>query len=223
MGCRNTTWLAAVRFAPEADCARERRRTNVAEAGLLCQSRITPDLWLTPPCSWMAGIPNSPRAAATFRFRSSNWTKRITFAVVSSRRSSCSFWTSAASFVPYLSCWTFSAPGVVAGLNAVEGGAAEDDEDDDEDLLGPPAPSSFARGRTSFADSCWRHMLHDLNLEIVAWRQSMQKACAHGVIASLSRGRPSSRHTVQLRASGESSRSRAITVRRKNSSEPVAS
>jgi len=52
------------------------------------------------PCSVAAGIPNSASALATFRFRSSNCTKRIAFAVLSSRRSCCSFCTSRASLVP---------------------------------------------------------------------------------------------------------------------------
>mmetsp|Transcript_94796 Transcript_94796/g.171168 ORF Transcript_94796/g.171168 Transcript_94796/m.171168 type:complete len:215 (+) Transcript_94796:370-1014(+) len=214
MGWRKTTWLAAVRLVPEADCARESSSTKVWEVGLCCQSRMMLPRWPTAPCRVAQGTPNSAMAAATLRLRSSNCTKRITLAVGSSSRSSRSLRTRTASLAPYLSKRT---PCRVSSTGA----AAVDDEEGVDPVLSAgaacgssSATSSATRGRTSRLVSVRRQMLQWPNFSTVAARQSMQKVCAQGVMASLARGKLSSMQTVQLRSSGRAeSAAKAFSVR----------
>mmetsp|Transcript_77019 Transcript_77019/g.217945 ORF Transcript_77019/g.217945 Transcript_77019/m.217945 type:complete len:223 (-) Transcript_77019:2104-2772(-) len=163
----------------------------------------------TLPDSWVAGTPKVSSAAATFSLRSSNWTKRITFAVSSWRRSSRSFLTTTASFVPQRASGRSSAaPAAPEELAEGAGGAG---------------CSSADTGLTSLAASGCRQMLQLWKRATVARRHSRQNVCAHGVMASLARASPSSRHTEQLRASGCESLSRTASVRRKKSSDARAS
>mmetsp|Transcript_71499 Transcript_71499/g.209568 ORF Transcript_71499/g.209568 Transcript_71499/m.209568 type:complete len:391 (-) Transcript_71499:1299-2471(-) len=191
----------------------------------------------TEPWSCTAGTPNSSSAAATFRFRSSNWTKRITLAVGSSFRSSSSLRTSAASFVPYLSKRSSSGPPPPCGAfcpspwsGSSGAGPAPKEEDEEEAAgasggtsLGALALSSASKGLMSFMESGCLQMLQEANFVTVILRHSRQNMCAQGVIARRVRGSPSSRQTVQLLLSGASLWARLFIVRRKKPRDAEAS
>mmetsp|Transcript_31077 Transcript_31077/g.89840 ORF Transcript_31077/g.89840 Transcript_31077/m.89840 type:complete len:220 (+) Transcript_31077:432-1091(+) len=176
----------------------------------------------TAPSNCSVGMPNSCKAEATFRFRSSNWTKRITFAEASCCRSSWSLRTRHENFVPYLS-FPFSA--FASDPTDVDDEEEDADAEEPSNSEGPLARmgSSLARGWMSFSVSGWLHKLHLRNFATTSSRHRMQKACAQGVMANRVRGTPSSKQMLQLRASGESSLAKAATVRRKKSSEAHAS
>mmetsp|Transcript_33737 Transcript_33737/g.71688 ORF Transcript_33737/g.71688 Transcript_33737/m.71688 type:complete len:210 (+) Transcript_33737:237-866(+) len=168
MGCKNTTWLAAVRFVPDADCASESKRTNFDDVKFSCQSLMMCPRWLGPPTSCTVGMPNSKSAFAIFLLSSSNWTKRITFAVGSATRNSRNFFDTAASFVPYFRSLSSSGGGGAEG-------AAEDEDEDPVEISVPGFSSSKETGRTSLRFRALLQRLHFLNFSTVAFKQSMQK------------------------------------------------
>lgn len=147
---------------------------------------------------------NSSNAAATLRLRSSNCVKTMTLAVLSPRRMSSSFFTTAASFVPYARC---------RGSSSVAKGAAS--------AGASAAAISSQTGRMSLCPSGPRQTPQDLKFATSSARQLTQKVCAQGVMAMLCSGRSSSKHTEQLRASGEEP-CKAASVRSKNSKDREA-
>mmetsp|Transcript_88791 Transcript_88791/g.247119 ORF Transcript_88791/g.247119 Transcript_88791/m.247119 type:complete len:271 (-) Transcript_88791:37-849(-) len=198
MGCNNTTWLAAVRLEPEADSSSDSRSTKLADALLSCQSWIVLLRCCTFPCKRTVLMLNSSNAAATLRFKSSNCVNTMTFALLSLRRMSNNFFTTAANFVPYALC---------RGSNSVATGAASAGPADGE--------ISSQTGRTSRCARGVLQMLHFLKFVTTSVRQLKQNVWAHGVMAMDRSGKLSSKQTVQLRVSGVASACSAESVRSK--------
>mmetsp|Transcript_25510 Transcript_25510/g.73676 ORF Transcript_25510/g.73676 Transcript_25510/m.73676 type:complete len:248 (+) Transcript_25510:527-1270(+) len=101
IGCTMMTWFAAVKFVPLADSSKDNssiRGPLSSYWNLVKAARRAHTL----PMRLMCSTPNSSRAAPTLRFRSSHCTKQITLHVGCSRRSLCTWPTSASIFEPYL-------------------------------------------------------------------------------------------------------------------------
>mmetsp|Transcript_91203 Transcript_91203/g.294989 ORF Transcript_91203/g.294989 Transcript_91203/m.294989 type:complete len:241 (-) Transcript_91203:2429-3151(-) len=171
MGCTKRTWLAAVRFAPEAAFSRDRSRTkgeSPPASSWNDRSVAAAILAPAPPQGTLAqAMPWSRSASATFVSSEAHCTKTMALAVWSSERIRSRRQATALSFEPWARSCGGGSASARADAAALESGGA----------------SSMMTEPTWWQVTGARHSGHAGLLRTAAQMQAVWKTCAQGRIA----------------------------------------